>query len=192
MWAKFQSSATGLDVLPPVFGGATRQGSVRAGLEALAHRRPDIVLIHDAARPFASAALVCRVRSPPPRAAAQRSLRCRSPTRSRASTPKAVSTRRSIAMRCGWCRPPQSFAFPALLAAHRRAAEAGREDFTDDAALAEWAGLKVSVFAGGHVLYFVRAYCSAASVPPRPGPPSTSSIAWACPSAPSNGARTSR
>jgi 2-C-methyl-D-erythritol 4-phosphate cytidylyltransferase / 2-C-methyl-D-erythritol 2,4-cyclodiphosphate synthase len=43
---------------------------------------------------------------------------------------------------------PQSFAFPALLDAHRRAAAAGREDFTDDAALAEWAGLKVSVFAG--------------------------------------------
>ena len=43
---------------------------------------------------------------------------------------------------------PQSFAFPALLEAHRRAAAAGREDFTDDAALAEWAGLKVSVFAG--------------------------------------------
>jgi 2-C-methyl-D-erythritol 4-phosphate cytidylyltransferase/2-C-methyl-D-erythritol 2,4-cyclodiphosphate synthase len=43
---------------------------------------------------------------------------------------------------------PQSFAFPALLEAHRRAAAAGRNDFTDDAALAEWAGLKVSVFEG--------------------------------------------
>ena len=43
---------------------------------------------------------------------------------------------------------PQAFAFPALLAAHRQAAEQGREDFTDDAALAEWAGMKVSVFPG--------------------------------------------
>src|SRR5665811_859801 len=34
--AMFQSSVAGLDVLPPVFGGATRQNSVRAGLEALA------------------------------------------------------------------------------------------------------------------------------------------------------------
>ena len=42
--AKFQSSAAGLDLLPPVFGGATRQSSVRAGLEALAPRKPDIVL----------------------------------------------------------------------------------------------------------------------------------------------------
>ena len=43
---------------------------------------------------------------------------------------------------------PQAFAFAALLEAHRKAAAAGREDFTDDAALAEWAGHKVAVFAG--------------------------------------------
>ena len=43
---------------------------------------------------------------------------------------------------------PQAFAFPALLEAHRRAATQGRDDFTDDAALAEWAGMKVSVFEG--------------------------------------------
>ena len=50
----------GSSCCPPVHGGATRQASVRAGLEALAAARPDIVLIHDAARPFASAALVTR------------------------------------------------------------------------------------------------------------------------------------
>ena len=43
---------------------------------------------------------------------------------------------------------PQAFAFPALLKAHRHAAEQGRDDFTDDAALAEWVGMKVSVFEG--------------------------------------------
>jgi 2-C-methyl-D-erythritol 4-phosphate cytidylyltransferase/2-C-methyl-D-erythritol 2,4-cyclodiphosphate synthase len=43
---------------------------------------------------------------------------------------------------------PQAFAFAPLLEAHRRAANGGREDFTDDAALAEWAGLKVALFAG--------------------------------------------
>lgn len=41
----------GLDHLPTVAGGATRQDSVRAGLEALAGLAPDIVLVHDAARP---------------------------------------------------------------------------------------------------------------------------------------------
>ena len=43
---------------------------------------------------------------------------------------------------------PQGFAYAQLLDAHRRAAAAGREDFTDDAALAEWAGMKVAVFEG--------------------------------------------
>src|ERR1700750_630965 len=38
----------GLDVHAPVTGGATRQESVRLGLEALATHAPDFVLIHDA------------------------------------------------------------------------------------------------------------------------------------------------
>ena len=43
---------------------------------------------------------------------------------------------------------PQAFVFDLIMAAHRRAAAAGRDDFTDDAALAEWAGHRVSVFEG--------------------------------------------
>ncbi len=145
--AKFQSSAAGLDILPPVFGGATRQGSVRAGLEALAARKPDIVLVHDAARPFASAALVSRA------IAAATQSGAAIPALPVTDTVKTVDAaglvdktldRNTLRL----VQTPQSFAFPALLDAHRRAAAAGRDDFTDDAALAEWAGLKVSVFAG--------------------------------------------
>ena len=136
-----------LELLPPVFGGATRQASVRAGLEALAPRKPDIVLIHDAARPFASAALVSRAI-----AAAEQS-GAAIPALPVTDTVKTVDAagqvdktldRNSLRL----VQTPQSFAFPALLDAHRRAAAAGRDDFTDDAALAEWAGLKVSVFPG--------------------------------------------
>ena len=43
---------------------------------------------------------------------------------------------------------PQSFRFDAILEAHRRAAREGRDDFTDDAALAEWVGLTVATFEG--------------------------------------------
>ncbi|MGH6741566.1 MAG: 2-C-methyl-D-erythritol 2,4-cyclodiphosphate synthase, partial [Bradyrhizobium sp.] len=43
---------------------------------------------------------------------------------------------------------PQAFRFDTLFGAHERAAQQGREDFTDDAALAEWAGIKVATFAG--------------------------------------------
>src|ERR1700748_1108690 len=56
----FDEARRGLKHAPPVKGGATRQASVRAGLEALAAAKPDIVLIHDAARPFVSPALISR------------------------------------------------------------------------------------------------------------------------------------
>src|ERR1700690_1956935 len=143
----FRSSAVALELLPPVFGGATRQASVRAGLEALAPCQPAIVLIHGAARPFASAELFSRAI-----AAAEQS-GAAIPALPVTDTVKTVDA-------AGWVdktldrntlrlvQTPQSFVFPALLEAHRRAAVAGRDDFTDDAAIAEWAGLKVSIFEG--------------------------------------------
>src|SRR6202521_4565593 len=56
----FKEAVAGLRHAPPANGGATRQASVHAGLEALAGQKPDVVLIHDAARPFVSAALISR------------------------------------------------------------------------------------------------------------------------------------
>ena len=144
--ALYQAAVTGLELLPPVPGGATRQASVRAGLEALAARRPELVLVHDAARPFASAALITRAIAA---------------ARARGRGPGPARRRHREDGRCRWHgdrndrpRPAAhgadaaSLGFAALLAAHRRAQAAGRDDFTDDAALAEWAGLKVSTFEG--------------------------------------------
>ncbi len=50
-------------LLPPVFGGQTRQASVLAGLEGLAQlqKAPDKVLIHDGVRPFVSPDLIAAV-----------------------------------------------------------------------------------------------------------------------------------
>src|SRR5579863_8262937 len=58
--AMFNAAVSGLRHQPPANGGVTRQASVHAGLEALADAKPDIVLIHDAARPFVSAAVISR------------------------------------------------------------------------------------------------------------------------------------
>src|SRR4051812_49546539 len=58
--AIFNEAVAALAHRRPVNGGATRQASVLAGLEALAGQKPDVVLIHDAARPFVSAALISR------------------------------------------------------------------------------------------------------------------------------------
>lgn len=144
---RYRAIATHEHVLPPVFGGATRQASVRAGLEALTARSPDIVLIHDAARPFASASLIGRA------IAAVAHTGGAVPALTVSDTVKSVNAAGVIertldraALRL--IQTPQAFAFVPLLDAHRKAAAAGRKDFTDDAALAEWAGLTVSVFEG--------------------------------------------
>lgn len=143
---RFEEASAGLKVLPPVFGGATRQASVRAGLEALASRKPDLVLVHDAARPFASPALIRRAIAAARSGAAV-------PVLPVVDTMKAVDASGVITgtIDRGSLRvvqTPQAFGFELLLQAHRRAAAAGREDFTDDAALAEWAGLTVATFEG--------------------------------------------
>ncbi len=143
----YEAAAQGLKLMPPVFGGATRQASVRAGLEALSGYSPDIVLVHDAARPFCSAALVSNAISAcAATGAAVPVLDVTDTIKQIDAAGHIVATLDRRALRI--VQTPQAFAFAPLLDVHRRAAAEGRDDFTDDAALAEWAGLKVSVFAG--------------------------------------------
>lgn len=134
--------------LMSVDGGATRQASVRHGLEALASMAapPALVLIHDAARPWASADLILRA------IAAARTHGAAVPGLAVSDTIKAVDASGQVTATLP--RPtlraiqtPQAFRFPAIVDAHRRAAGETAE-FTDDAAIAEWAGLPVHVFAG--------------------------------------------
>jgi len=135
------------ELAPPVPGGATRQASVRAGLEALAPRAPSLVLIHDAARPFLSGALIDRAIT------AGKTTGAAVPGVAVADTVKAIDADAMVAEtldrgRLRIIQTPQVFAFYLILQAHRRAAALGLENFTDDAALAEWAGHRVSVFEG--------------------------------------------
>jgi len=144
---RFGAAAAGLKLMAPVSGGATRQASVRAGLEALAPLRPDLVLIHDAARPYASAALVSHA------IVAVAATGAAVPVMPVADTVKSIDAGGLIEAtldrsKLRTVQTPQVFAFAPVLDAHRRAATQGLEDFTDDAALAECAGLKVAVFAG--------------------------------------------
>ena len=145
--ALFRAASVGISVLPPVHGGATRQASVRAGLEALQPHDPQLVLVHDAARPFASEALIARA------IAAGRASGAAVPVIAVADTVKTVDAAGCVTgtidrAHLRMVQTPQAFGFAALLDAHRRAKAAGRDDFTDDAALAEWAGLKVATFEG--------------------------------------------
>jgi 2-C-methyl-D-erythritol 4-phosphate cytidylyltransferase/2-C-methyl-D-erythritol 2,4-cyclodiphosphate synthase len=113
----------------------------------LSPSRPELVLVHDAARPFASAALIARG------IAAARACGAAIPALAVADTvktvdPSGVVTGTIERAQLRLVQTPQAFAFASLLDAHQRARAAGREDFTDDAALAEWAGIKVSTFEG--------------------------------------------
>ena len=57
--ALYAKATAGLKLLQPVHGGATRQQSVKNGLESLKEAKPSIVLIHDAARPFVPVEAIC-------------------------------------------------------------------------------------------------------------------------------------
>ncbi|UZE46842.1 bifunctional 2-C-methyl-D-erythritol 4-phosphate cytidylyltransferase/2-C-methyl-D-erythritol 2,4-cyclodiphosphate synthase [Rhodopseudomonas sp. P2A-2r] len=131
----------------PANGGASRQASVRAGLEALAGNPPDVVLIHDAARPFVTPALISRA------IAAAGITGAAVPAIAVTDTIKQVGDAGHVEAtpdrgRLRFAQTPQAFRFDVILEAHRRAAREGRDDFTDDAALAEWAGLTVATFEG--------------------------------------------
>jgi 2-C-methyl-D-erythritol 4-phosphate cytidylyltransferase / 2-C-methyl-D-erythritol 2,4-cyclodiphosphate synthase len=134
-------------LLPPTFGGETRQISVFKGLEALAHAAPGIVLIHDGARPFASRGLIERARAAAlAHGAAVPGLGVTDTVKQIDADGRIVATPPRDRLRT--VQTPQAFRFELVLAAHRKAAAAGQQGLTDDAAIAEWAGHPVHVFEG--------------------------------------------
>ncbi|MCO5129262.1 MAG: bifunctional 2-C-methyl-D-erythritol 4-phosphate cytidylyltransferase/2-C-methyl-D-erythritol 2,4-cyclodiphosphate synthase [Xanthobacteraceae bacterium] len=145
--AIFKEAVGPLTHRAPVNGGATRQASVRAGLEALASTAPDIVLIHDAARPFADEALIARAIDAAARTGAAVPVIPVTDTIKQVDAAGHVEATPERA-RLRIAQTPQAFRYDVILEAHRRAARENRDDFTDDAALAEWAGLTVATFEG--------------------------------------------
>jgi 2-C-methyl-D-erythritol 4-phosphate cytidylyltransferase/2-C-methyl-D-erythritol 2,4-cyclodiphosphate synthase len=147
---RYAAAVEGLNcrkLLPPVEGGPTRQVSVRHGLEALKAHGADRVLIHDAVRPFVTADIIARVidalaHAPGAIAAVPLAdtLKKAGPGQRIAATLERTELWRA--------QTPQGFRFAEILAAHAAAAAAGKTDLTDDAAVAEWAGLRVVLVMG--------------------------------------------
>ncbi len=140
--APIEKALAGLDHLPPVPGGNMRQESVWAGLEFLAPHAPDIVLVHDAARPLVPPgtikALIEALREAPgaiPAVPVADTLKRGEAGRIVATVPRENLYR---------AQTPQAFRFDVLLAAHR----AGLAAATDDAALLEARDLAVALVAG--------------------------------------------
>ncbi|MBM3565605.1 MAG: bifunctional 2-C-methyl-D-erythritol 4-phosphate cytidylyltransferase/2-C-methyl-D-erythritol 2,4-cyclodiphosphate synthase [Alphaproteobacteria bacterium] len=140
----FEESCAGLDTLSFIPGGATRQESVRLGLESLVELKPKTVLIHDAARPLVDTDLISRVldaleKTPgaiPALAVTDTLKRAGEAGRIEETVPRAGLWR---------AQTPQGFRFEDILAAHRHLA---KSEATDDAQLAEMAGLAVAVVEG--------------------------------------------
>ncbi|MEC9367825.1 MAG: bifunctional 2-C-methyl-D-erythritol 4-phosphate cytidylyltransferase/2-C-methyl-D-erythritol 2,4-cyclodiphosphate synthase [Pseudomonadota bacterium] len=140
------TSVSGRKVLPPAIGGPTRQASVMAGLVALEPAKPEHVLIHDAARPFITGDVIGRVIDGLQQAEAVLPAVRVSDTLKRAE--RGIVTA-SVNREGLWAaQTPQGFHFDRILAAHRAAADARRDDFTDDTQLIEWAGGEVSIVEG--------------------------------------------
>ena len=140
---RYRAAVAGLDLLQPVPGGAERQDSVRAGLESLESLAPKSILIHDAARPLVDRATITRTLE-----ALERH------DGAIAGLPVTDTVKRSRDGLAGetvdrgglWrAQTPQSFRYAAILAAHRAACG---QALTDDAAVAEHAGLAVALVLG--------------------------------------------
>lgn len=142
-------AALGIDnprVLPAVVGGTQRQASVLRGLTALERRKPDLVLIQDAARPFAEPGVIDGV------IAALASHDAALPVMPVTDTIKRSIDGATVAAtedrhQLYAAQTPQGFRFPQILAAHTAAAKLPGT-FTDDASIAEWAGMIVALTPG--------------------------------------------
>ncbi len=126
------------DRITAIHGGATRQESTRLALRALRDDAPDMVLIHDAVRPFVDAGLIDRA------IAAIDERQAALPAMPVADTLKRMNGDGNVGEtvpRAGLhaAQTPQGFPFWPILAAHEKAFQLGKNDFTDDAAIAEWA-----------------------------------------------------
>jgi 2-C-methyl-D-erythritol 4-phosphate cytidylyltransferase / 2-C-methyl-D-erythritol 2,4-cyclodiphosphate synthase len=134
-------------LLPPVVGGATRQQSALHGLLGLEAHAPQRVLIHDVARPFVTGDVIGRVLAALAHGPAVIPALPVTDSLKRADAAGRIT--QSVDRRGLWrAQTPQGFAFCAILAAHRAAAAAGQAAMSDDAAVAEWAGLPIALVPG--------------------------------------------
>ena len=130
-----------------IAGGAERQDSVYCGLQACQADADDLILIHDGARPLVNAGIIDRVID-----SVQQHAACLTavPVKDTVKVVQdgcVVDTPERATL---WlAQTPQAFRYSLIRSAHDRAAEQGMRA-TDDAQLAEWAGLKVRVVQGDY------------------------------------------
>lgn len=141
--ALYEEATLGLDLLNPVFGGETRQASIRLGLEALRDYNPDKVLIHDGVRPFVSKRVINgileKLETHPaviPAIAVEDTLKKYNDGKIEWTLERENLWR---------AQTPQGFLYEDILNSH----DAFKDlHFTDDSALNEYAGIPVAIVPG--------------------------------------------
>lgn len=166
---RFQSVVSGCGIPAAVVpGGSSRQGSVAAALQTLVNmvhpvQDDDLVLVHDAARPFAPPAVFDRVvaalqdghRAVVPALPVTDTIKVVAP-RNRPDEPVEVVTTTPDRATLRAVQTPQGFYLHELAALHQRFAErslAESTSFSDDAALYETVGLPVVTVDGDRLAY---------------------------------------
>jgi len=142
----YDAVVEGLTLPAPIHGGDTRQDSVRLGLEGLSGAAPALVLIHDAARPMIAAETIASTVAALETAAGALPVLPASDTLKRVNDVRVETTLAREGV--GLAQTPQGFRFEKILQAHRAARST---TFTDDASIAEHAGLDVVAVAGSRL-----------------------------------------
>ncbi len=144
----YEAAVAGLEKLCPVLhGGAQRQDSVRLGLEGIGWLKPATVLIHDAVRPFIAQTIITATLEALSRCPAAIVGVPLTDTLKRVEAGLVTTTVDRTGL---WrAQTPQGFRYAEILRAHRHAVlSAPERDFTDDAMIAEHAGLRVEMVTG--------------------------------------------
>ncbi len=139
----YEEAIAGLDLLNPVFGGDTRQASIRFGLEALRDYNPNKVLIHDGVRPFVSKRVINgileKLETHPaviPAVAVEDTLKKYSDGKIEWTLERENLWR---------AQTPQGFLYKDILESHIAFKDL---NFTDDSSLNEYAGIPVAIVPG--------------------------------------------
>lgn len=139
----YEEATIGLDLLNPVFGGKTRQSSIRLGLETLREYNPDKVLIHDGVRPFVSKRVINGILETLETHPAVIPAIAVEDTLKKYSDGKIEWTLERENL---WrAQTPQGFIYEDILNSHTAFKDL---HFTDDAALNEYAGIPVAIVPG--------------------------------------------
>ena len=142
----YNLAAINLNILPPIEGGQSRQESVRLGLESIKELDPDIVLIHDGARPLIDFGTINRI------LAATDEENGAVPAMPMIESVKRVDGDGFIIKNVDrdalyTVQTPQGFPYKKLLDAHEKAKN-DNVNYTDDSAIATKYGIKVRIIPG--------------------------------------------